>query len=293
MAVVCLLAAAAVPSGSSGTGATGATTLRVLQMNLCNSGRADCYTGRSVTEAASVIRAEEPDLVTLNEVCQDDVTALERVFAVVHRSAVVSAFAAAGDRPSGDVTRCRNGQPYGVGLLTSIPAPYRGHTVHRGIHPTQDVDDPEERAWLCLHVAGVVNACTTHLAAFSSTVALAQCVHLLGTVVPAIRRSAGYAPTVLGGDLNLRLGGQPDVRACVPPGHLRVDDGAVQHIVTTADATVRSHRTVGMRGSTDHPGLLATLTIAGDGGDTLVLGPRPDFPGWPAGDGRRGTDGDR
>lgn len=264
LAVVCLLAAAGVPSGSSVADTTAATALRVLQLNLCNSGRAGCYTGRSVSEAAAVFRAEVPDLVTLNEICQDDVATLERAFADVHDGGtVVSAFQAAGDRPSGAVTRCRNGQPYGIGLLARLPAAYPGHTVHSGIHPTQDVTDPEERAWLCVHVPGALHACTTHLAATSATVALAQCAHLLDTVVPMILRDTGYAPTVLGGDLNLRYGGSPDVRSCVPPGYLRVDDGAVQQLMATTDVTICCHRSVGMRGATDHPGLLATVTIDG------------------------------
>ena len=46
---------------------------RMLQLNLCNSGIASCYTRRSVREAADVIRANRPDLVTLNEICRDDV----------------------------------------------------------------------------------------------------------------------------------------------------------------------------------------------------------------------------
>ncbi|MFG1869658.1 hypothetical protein [Micromonospora arborensis] len=80
LAVGCLLAAAGLPAGPSvtrSTETTEPTILRVLQMNLCNSGRAGCYTGRSLTRAAEVISAEAPDLVTLNEICQDDVTALE------------------------------------------------------------------------------------------------------------------------------------------------------------------------------------------------------------------------
>ncbi|MFC4017345.1 endonuclease/exonuclease/phosphatase family protein [Micromonospora sp. GCM10011542] len=271
LAVVCLVAAAGLPAGSSVADATGPTTVRALQLNLCNSGRAGCYTGRSVTEAAVLISAEVPDLVTLNEICQDDVAALEPAFAVVHRGgAVVSAFAAAGDRPTGDVTRCRDGQPYGIGLLARLPAPHAGHTVRSGIHPTQDVTDPEERAWLCVHVPGALHACTTHLAATSATVALAQCGHLLDTVVPAIRRSTGYAPTVLIGDLNLRHGGAPDVQSCVPPGYLRDDDGALQHIIATTDVTICCSRPVDLRGATDHPGLVATLTIDGGRADSTV-----------------------
>ncbi|TDC73194.1 endonuclease/exonuclease/phosphatase family protein [Micromonospora sp. KC606] len=263
MAALCLIAAAAVPAEPAA--GTGSTSLRVLQMNLCNSGRAGCYTGRAVPRAAEVIRAETPHLVTLNEICRDDVPALERVLADVHRGGrVVAAFQAAGDRPSGDVTRCRDGQPYGIGLLAHLAAPQRGHRILSGTYPVQDGTDPELRVWLCVHAPGVAHACTTHLAAFRSAVALAQCRHLIDHVVPRIRRDAGYLPTVLGGDLNLRHGGSPDVRACVPPGHRRVDDGGVQQIVATTDITVDDLRPVGMNGATDHPGLLAGLTVDAD-----------------------------
>ncbi|MGB2571023.1 endonuclease/exonuclease/phosphatase family protein [Micromonospora citrea] len=262
LALAWLIAAAALPAGPSRVDAPGSTTLRALQMNLCNSGRAGCYTGRSVTEAVEVIRAGTPGLVTLNEVCQDDMAVLERAFADVHGGgSVVSAFTVAGDRPSGDATRCRNGRPYGIGLLIRLPGPHRVHTVHSGMHPTQDVADPEQRAWLCVHVTDLVHACTTHLAATSGTVALAQCGHLLGTVVPTIRRSAGYAPTMVSGDLNLRHGGSPDVRSCLPPGYRRIDDGAVQQLMATDDVTIGARRSVNMHGATDHPGLLVTLTV--------------------------------
>ncbi|MGC4748199.1 endonuclease/exonuclease/phosphatase family protein [Micromonospora sp. DT201] len=273
LAVGCLLAAAGLPaeppvtispSVTSSAVTAEPTILRVLQMNLCNSGRASCYTGRSLATAAEVISAEAPDLVTLNEICQDDVAALERVFATVHtgRSAV-SAFQAAGDRRSGADTRCRNGQPYGVGLLTHVQTPDTPHAVYRGIHPTQDLADPEERPWLCVNVDSVLLACTTHLAATDYHVALAQCSHFLDTILPTIRRHGGYAPTVLSGDLNLRDDGDPDVRSCTPPDHQRVDDGALQHIIATLDIKLCCRRSLVMRGATDHPGLLATLSIDG------------------------------
>jgi hypothetical protein len=249
LAVVCLLVVAALPAGSSTAGATGATTLRVLQMNLCNSGRAGCYTGRAVPEAVEVIAAETPDVVTVNEICRDDLPVLERALAAAHpRGTVRSAFQAAGDRPSRSVTRCRNGQPFGIGLLARLD--------------TRDAR-PDVRAWLCLRVGDALHACTTHLANTSGTVALAQCAHLLGTVMPELRRGAGATSAVLGGDLNLSRGGAPDVRSCVPPDHVRVDDGARQQIVATHGLTICCHRAVGMRGSTDHPALLAVLTVGG------------------------------
>ena len=56
----------------------------MLQLNLCNSGRAGCYTGRAMARAAEVISAEAPDLVTLNEICAGDLSALHGVFQTVH-----------------------------------------------------------------------------------------------------------------------------------------------------------------------------------------------------------------
>src|SRR5947209_5849069 len=52
-----------------------ATPFVLLQMNLCNSGLAlSCYTfGQSVTEAVQKIRQYRPEMVTLQEICRDDV----------------------------------------------------------------------------------------------------------------------------------------------------------------------------------------------------------------------------
>ncbi|MEU1681642.1 endonuclease/exonuclease/phosphatase family protein [Micromonospora zamorensis] len=267
VAVGLLIVAAGLPAGptvASSTETGRPTVLRMLQLNLCNSGRAGCYTGRSVAVASDVIRAEAPDLVTLNEICDDDVPALRRVFETVHPGrSVVAAFQAAGDRPSGADTRCRNGQPYGIGLLAHVRTPDTPRVVYSGIHPTQDLADPEERAWLCVDVDGGLLACTTHLANTGYRVALAQCGHLLDTILPTIRRGTGSGPAVLGGDLNLRADADPDVRSCAPPGHSRVDDGARQHIVATTGITLCCRRSVTMHGATDHPGLLATVVIDG------------------------------
>ena len=259
LAVVCLLVVAGLPAGSSNGGAIGSGTLRVLQMNLCNSGRAGCYTGRAVPRAADVIAAEAPDVVTLNEVCRDDVATLERTLRAARAGGtVVSAFQAAGDRPSGGPTRCDNGEPYGIGLLTRLDGRDARSSVHRGTYPAQDLADPEERVWLCVRGDGL-HACTTHLANTSGQVALVQCGQLLGAVVPGTRGDAGSAPTVLGGDLNLRAGGTPDVRSCVPVGYRRIDDGARQQIMASGGVTICCRRAVDMRGTTDHPALVATM----------------------------------
>lgn len=235
--------------------------LRVLQLNLCNSGIAGCFTGRSTAEAAAVIRAEIPDLVTLNEVCADDVSTLQEALAeVLPRETVVSAFQAARDRRTGDGYRCRNGRPYGIGLVSRWPAA-PGSSAGGGIYPDQDTEDPEERAWLCLGVAAIpaVTVCTTHLAYTRQEVAAAQCRYLFGTVIAGIRKRDAAPPVVLGGDLNLRIGDSPDLRSCLPAGSVFVDDGDAQHIVGTPGFVVNESRRIDLRDTTDHPGLLVTL----------------------------------
>ena len=204
MVVVCLvacLAACATTTGSTALtpppGASipaGAAPVRVLQLNLCNSGIAGCFTGRSTAVAAAVIRAGKPDLITLNEVCRDDVAVLERALAeVVPGNGVSSAFQPARDGRNGEPYRCRNGDQYGIGLVSRWP-PVPGSSAGGGIFPAQDPDDPEERAWLCRDVAATpeVAVCTTHLAYTKREVAGAQCRYLFGTVVAGCARGTGW-----------------------------------------------------------------------------------------------------
>jgi endonuclease/exonuclease/phosphatase family metal-dependent hydrolase len=233
-----------------------ASAVRVLQLNLCSSGIAGCYTGRSTAEAAAVIRAEAPDLVTLNEVCDDDVSTLQRVLAdVTPGGAAVSAFQAARDGRTREPYRCRNGRQYGIGVISRWPS-RPGTATDGGIYPAQDTADPEQRAWLCLDVAATpaVAVCTTHLAYTKRAVARAQCDYLFGTV---IARAA--APVVVAADLNLGPSGDPDLGSCLPPAAARAGDGGQQHVVATPGLVVGAVRTIDLDGTTDHPGLLVTL----------------------------------
>ena len=210
-----------------------------------------------------MIRDQAPDLVTLNEVCRDDVSILERALAGSDQvGATASAFQPARDRRTGAPFRCRDGQPYGIGLVARRPLPDRGFTnTSGGIYPIQDTTDPEERAWLCVD-ADAFAACTTHLADTSASVAWAQCRYLVGTAIPAVRAGDSHAPAVLGGDLNLRVGGSPDVRSCLPSEDRRADDGGVQDIAVTPEFVIASRELINLQATTDHPGLLATLTLA-------------------------------
>jgi endonuclease/exonuclease/phosphatase family metal-dependent hydrolase len=238
-----------------------AAEIRVLQLNLCNSGIAACYSGGLVDgPAARVINAESPDLVTLNEICEGDLGALERALVrAVPGGTAVSAFHAARDRDTGDGYRCANGQRFGIGIVSRW-RPVPGSAPGGGIYPVQDADDPEERAWLCVDVAAapVVTACTTHLAYTKRDVAAGQCRYLFDTVIAGMRARDGAPPVVVGGDLNL-AGDDPGLRSCIPEGSAVADDGVVQHVVATPEFAVAAARTIELRVETEHPGLLVTL----------------------------------
>ncbi len=233
-----------------------------LQMNLCNSGFAGCYEGgQAVPEAAAVIQNNAPDVVTLNEVCENDVVQLHSTLSGVYSGgAVVWAFKAAVDRRTGGPYKCKNGQSYGVGIVAHIPSPYAGYATYGGVYPSQDTSSNEQRVWLCLQATGNFYACTTHLTHTSGTIAMNQCKYLMNTAIPQVRASGGgYKPTVMGGDLNLTYGGSPNAQSCVPSGYFRKGDGSVQHIMATTDFTFSSSRKISMS-HTDHPGWFVALT---------------------------------
>ena len=263
----------------------GDSSVRVLQMNLCDSGHAHCYTGRSVAEASEVIRAENPDVVTVNEVCQDDVAALEAVLTGATAVAVAAVAVVRSCRRSrrrgtgapvprsGAATAGRTGSP----LLHGWRRRRGVRRRRRRLPDAGSRGDAELRAWLfsCLgppapaddaaaDATAAVAVCTTHLASGSPAVARAQCAYLLGTAIPAVRARAGSAPVILGGDLNLRSGDSPAAVACLPADDRRADDGRVQHVVATPELVVGSPRTIAMP-ATDHPGLLVTLSRSGAG----------------------------
>jgi hypothetical protein len=241
----------------------GETTVRVLQMNLCNSGRADCYSGgRAVSMAAALIRHHEPDMVSLNEVCRDDVQALKQAMSVTFpTAAVASAFKAAVDRPTRAPVHCQNGQQFGDGVLAAVPSGAHGFRSYSGIYPNQDVHDPEERVWVCIDLATQFAACTTHTASTSSSIALSQCQYMLNSAAPMMSRRDGDDPIILGADLNLAARGSPSPASCLPRGYQSTDDGALQDVVVSSGIEARSRSVIDMRGTTDYPGLLVEVVL--------------------------------
>ncbi|GAB3879802.1 endonuclease/exonuclease/phosphatase family protein [Terrabacter terrigena] len=257
--------AASDPTSSSRptTGGAG-TAVRVLQMNLCNSGRADCYSsGRAVSLALALIHEHRPQMVSLNEVCRDDLGVLGHAMSSAFpATTVASAFTAAQDRPTQAPVRCQNGQEFGDGVLVVVSPPAVASRSYSGVYPVQDHGDPEGRVWVCIDLATRFAACTTHTTSASTTTALDQCRYLLSSVVPGISRRNDGAPIILGADLNLSAHGSPSPDSCLPSGYQRADDDRLQDVVVSPGVAVRSHSVIDMQGTTDHPGLLVDVVLA-------------------------------
>lgn len=226
--------------------AAAATTVKVLQLNICHSGHADCYTGAEpvLAKAVEVITSTRPQVVSVNESCAGDVPRLRAAM-----GAAQAVFFAAQHRDGTPVT-CTNGQHYGN--IVMVADTLAGTAPITGRYAAQD-DSNEMRVWACLR-AGALSACTTHLSARSGTTALAQCKDLL------TRATTLRGPTVVAGDMNLRYQGSPNVQDCNPPGFYRKGDGAVQHIFASTTLTFVSSTKISMSGTTDHPAWLITVT---------------------------------
>jgi len=232
---------------AAGSPASAATTVKVLQLNICHSGVASCYTGAEpvMAKAVSVITGTRPQVLSVNEACSGDVTRLQ---AAMGPSQAV--FVAAQTRAGGFVT-CTNGQQYGNILI--VVSSLAGGSPITGRYNAQDSGN-EMRVWACLP-AGGLSACTTHLSASSGSVALAQCKELL-------TRAAGLpGPTVVSGDMNLRYQGSPNVQDCNPTNFYRKGDGDVQHVFASSSLTFVSGAKQSMSGTTDHPAWLVTVTM--------------------------------
>lgn len=229
--------------------ASAATTVKVLQLNICHSGAAGCFTGEAVmTKAVSVISSTKPQVLSVNEACSGDVDRLRAAMGAARAQFV------AAQRPDGTPVTCRNGQRYG-NIVMVVDALAGGSGV-TGRYSAQDGSN-ELRVWACLP-AGALSACTTHLSARSGTTALAQCRELM-------TRAVGYAatgPVVVAGDLNLRYQGSPDAQDCNRSGFYRKGDGSVQHVFATKDLTFVRGTKIDMAGTTDHPGWLVTVTMS-------------------------------
>ncbi len=260
-AALAVLASVVVPAPN----AAAAERFWELQLNLCNSGIAGCYQqGRSVPEAGDLIVRLRPDLVTLNEICRNDLPdrLVPSMVTAWPGDRIHQFFAPALRKDTGTPVKCTNGQDYGNAVIGRVPAAaYQGVKTWTGKYTSQDTGN-EQRTYACVYAIGHHLGCTTHLSAFSEPVALAQCRSLLFDVIPQIRAAEGFSGrTVAGGDFNLEYDTSDPENAqnCVPPGHVRKGDGSVQHVVFSNDLVFVSTQKYSMR-YTDHPAFLVRLT---------------------------------
>jgi hypothetical protein len=218
--------------------AVAATSYSVLQINMCNSGFAPCYTGRATTGAGDLIAARRPSVVTVNETCAVDLAPIRA------RTGYVSVFTQSGSQ------KCRNGSRYGNALL--FPAGTSVGTPRRVTYNAQE-GSVELRTLTCV-AAGGVTACATHLSGGNAKSAqAAQMKEIVGAY-------ASRGPTVLGGDWNIKFGGNPNAQDYVPAGMFRKGDGDVQHIVASSAHFGFVRTSITNLNWTDHPALQVYLT---------------------------------
>jgi hypothetical protein len=246
--------------------ARAASTFVVLQMNLCNSGMAvgSCYSyGRAVDEAVGKIHRYRPELVTLQEVCRDDVYGrhgwgkLARAMADRYGDAHVAVdFTPAFNRDTNDWYRCVNGQLYGIALMYHDDGRH-DLEPHRGLYRSQDASE-EMRAWTCATVVrDRLTGCTTHLST-DPDVAIRQCHELMSVLA-----SPWALPeVVVAGDFNLisEPGKPHDAQDCTPAGYDRRSDSSLQQVFFTRDIRWIRGTYEGMR-FTDHPVLYQRFLV--------------------------------
>jgi hypothetical protein len=230
--------------------ATASTFVTVLQMNLCDSGRARCYrqlnNGRSVDEAISLVEElHQPTVITLDEVCGGDPTRIARS---------VPGYTSAFLPTDGTCVGRNSGQPYGIGLLVRMNQGLPRQLLS-GPYSPRNQESSEIRARDCVEYAPF-DVCVTHLSTVGS-VAVRQCAELMADAVGYDARK----PTIVAGDLNLAFGRSPDVRSCLPKGFLQRDDGDVQHVIVSMRRFEFDSAAALSMAHTDHPALLVRLRL--------------------------------
>jgi hypothetical protein len=251
-----LAACAAAAAGLVPAVASPPSTVMLLQLNLCNSGEGACFTGgRAVDEAATVVRRYAADVVTLQEICQNDVGSddalgpVARAMADVHGDRVTVHFVPAKDPRNDQPYRCQNGQQFGNAVLHH----HDGQDRRGGWFADWNVGD-EIRSWGCAAVvSGRLTVCTTHVSNHTP-VTVPQCRELF--------RILNTAPWVLprvvvAGDINLPA---PRLAECGIDGFRVVSDDSVQHVLYRGDVRPIRAGVEPLRW-TDHPALYQVLRL--------------------------------
>jgi endonuclease/exonuclease/phosphatase family metal-dependent hydrolase len=213
-ALAIALAGCGRPAARSAAPSPGGATFTLMQMNLCLSGLADCYSRvaypAAVDEAAALIRAAHPDAVTVSEACRGDVARIARRTGYHLRFSTVIY----GGRPFGCV------RPGGRGFFGDAVLTKAAIVTSAGDRFAAQAG-MEERRWLCVTTTGGIDVCTAHMNTRSPAEVVGndgQCADL--TAILAHRATA--RAVVFGGDVNR-------VPSCAPAGFwTRTDASAGQ-----------------------------------------------------------------
>jgi endonuclease/exonuclease/phosphatase family metal-dependent hydrolase len=190
------------------------STYTLMQMNLCLSGVASCYSRvqypAGVEEAVARIRDARPDAVTVNEACRNDVALIARQAGYRLRFSRVIYHG----KPLPCITPGGRGL-FGDAVLT------KAAIERTDSHAFKAQAGPERRQWLCVSTRVGVEVCTAHLASPEPDEVAAnnpQCAELRAFLA----RQATTRTVIFGGDLN-RL------HSCAPQGFwTRTDSAAHQ-----------------------------------------------------------------
>jgi endonuclease/exonuclease/phosphatase family metal-dependent hydrolase len=186
------------------------STYTLLQMNLCLSGLATCY--RKVAypavlqEAVTRIRQTDPEAVTFNEACENDVALIARRTGY-HLSFSTVIYGAGPLR----CIRPRGRGVFGDAVLTKAAIESSDSQAF------QAQTDIERRRWLCVTTRVGVDVCTAHLSERTPTEVAGndgQCDELTAL----LKRRAAVRTVIFGGDLNRRS-------SCAPAGFWVRTDG--------------------------------------------------------------------
>ena len=195
VAVVALIGATWFAVSSSLSSSSSAASFSLLQMNLCLSGQAGCYSPSAypsaLDEAVAVIDDGDPDAVTINEACRRDVAELAR------RTGYELSFTGVdyGGAPLPCIDPAGRGL-FGIAVLTRDDV----RTSQEGVLTVRA--DPEERRWLCATTDGAVMVCTSHLSTRDSPGERVDNDVQCRELSQVLARRATLGTTFFGGDLN-------------------------------------------------------------------------------------------
>jgi endonuclease/exonuclease/phosphatase (EEP) superfamily protein YafD len=203
VATIAVAVAVAIAVGTGPAAAAG--PVRVMQFNICgaecNRGVIDTAGGDIVDDVQRRVAADQPDVVTLNEVCQGQFKRLQTVLGTLSWK-MTGVFRA--QRSDG---RCQGGSGFGDAVFTA------GGMNSQLTLPLPNPAGAEHRAVLCVHTSaggGPVLACVLHTVTGNPMRA-----RQVAAAARDLNAEASNGAVILGGDFNTTPGG---MGALLDPG---------------------------------------------------------------------------